>query len=54
MTNICVRGWVFSKKTDSGSMAAGLWNYDVNVKFVRVYLFSTDEQYYSVIVASLT
>ena len=35
-------------------MAVGLWNYDVNAKFVRVYLFSTDEQYYSVIVASLT
>ena len=35
-------------------MAAEVWNYDVYAKFVRVYLFSTDEQYYSVIVASLT
>ena len=35
-------------------MVAGLWDYDVNAKFVRVYLFSTEGQYYNVIVASLT
>ena len=35
-------------------MAAGLCDYDVNAKFVCVYLFSTKGQYYNVIVASLT